>query len=61
MEKIKQESLWNQMIYDRFRYQINIDKKKLRKILQKKISNNEYKNEDFNISEIFNKFWFFLL
>ena len=52
MEKIKQESLWNQMIYDRFRYQINIDKKKLRKILQKKISNNEYKNEDFNISEI---------
>ena len=52
LEKIKQESLWNQMIYDRFRYQINIDKKKLRKILQKKISNNEYKNEDFNISEI---------
>tara|TARA_B100000579_G_scaffold308203_1_gene257910 strand:- start:100 stop:1041 length:942 start_codon:yes stop_codon:yes gene_type:complete len=52
VEKIKQESLWNQMIYDRFRYQINIDKKKLRKILQKKISNNEYKNEDFNISEI---------
>jgi len=52
MEKIKQESLWNQMIYDRFRYQVNIDKKKLRKILQKKISNNEYKNEDFNISEI---------
>ena len=52
MEKIKQESLWNQMIYDKFRYQINIDKKKLRKILQKKINNNEYKNEDFNISEI---------
>ena len=52
LEKIKQESLWNQMIYDRFRYQVNIDKKKLRKILQKKISNNEYKNEDFNISEI---------
>ena len=40
------------MIYDKFKYQINIDKKKLRKILQKKISNNEYKNEDFNISEI---------
>ncbi len=52
MEKIKQESLWNQMVYDRFRYQVNIDKKKLRKILQKKINNNEYKNEDFNISEI---------
>ena len=52
LEKIKQESLWNQMIYDKFKYQINIDKKKLRKILQKKISNNEYKNEDFNISEI---------
>ena len=52
VEKIKQESLWNQMIYDRFRYQVNIDKKKLRKILQKKINNNEYKNEDYNISEI---------
>ena len=52
MEKIKQESLWNQMIYDRFRYQVNIDKKKLRNILQKKINNNEYKNEDYNISEI---------
>ena len=52
MEKIKQESLWNQMIYDRFRYQVNIDKKKLEKILQKKINNNEYKNEDYNISEI---------
>ena len=52
MEKIKLESLWNQMIYERFKYQINIDKKKLRKILQKKINNNEYKNEDYNISEI---------
>ena len=52
MEKIKQESLWNQMIYERFRYQVNIDKKKLGKILQKKINNNEYKNEDYNISEI---------
>ena len=52
MEKIKLESLWNQMIYERFRYQVNIDKKKLEKILQKKINNNEYKNEDYNISEI---------
>ena len=52
MEKIKLESLWNQMIYERFRYQVNIDKKKLRRILQKKINNNEYKNEDYNISEI---------
>ena len=52
MEKIKLESLWNQMIYERFRYQVNIDKKKLGKILQKKINNNEYKNEDYNISEI---------
>ena len=45
MEKIKLESLWNQMIYERFRYQVNIDKKKLEKILQKKINNNEYKND----------------
>ena len=36
MDKIKQESLWNQMIFERFRYQINIDKKKLKKTLQKK-------------------------
>ena len=52
MEKIKLESLWNQMIFERFKYQVNIDKKKLRKILQKKINDNEYKNEDYNISEI---------
>ncbi len=52
MEKIKQESLWNQMIFEKFRYQVNIDKKKLRKTLQKKINNNEYKNENYNISEI---------
>ena len=36
IEKIKQESLWNQMIYDRFRYQINIDKKKTKKNITKK-------------------------
>jgi len=52
MEKIKQESLWNQMIFERFKYQVNIDKKKLREKLQKKINDNEYKNESFNISEI---------
>tara|TARA_Y100001970_G_C14237959_1_gene863075 strand:- start:709 stop:1647 length:939 start_codon:yes stop_codon:yes gene_type:complete len=52
MDKIKQESLWNQMIFERFRYQINIDKNKLKKTLQKKINNNEYKNEDYDISEI---------
>jgi peptidyl-prolyl cis-trans isomerase SurA len=52
IEKIKHESLWNQMIYERFRYQINIDEKKLRQILQKKINENEYKNEEYDISEI---------
>ena len=52
MEKIKQESLWNQMIFERFKYQVNVDKEKLRKMLQKKINENQYKNEDFNISEI---------
>ncbi len=52
MEKIKLESLWNQMIFERFRYQVNIDKENLREILQKKINNNEYKNESYNISEI---------
>ena len=52
MEKIKQETLWNQMIFERFKFQVNVDKKKLRKILQKKVNNNEYKNENYNISEI---------
>ena len=52
IEKIKHESLWNQMIYEKFRYQINIDEKKLRQILQKKINENEYKNEEYDISEI---------
>ena len=52
MEKIKQETLWNQMIFERFKFQVNIDKKKLREILQKKVNNNEYKNENYNISEI---------
>ena len=36
MDKIKQESLWNQMIFERFRYQINIDKNKLKKNITKK-------------------------
>jgi peptidyl-prolyl cis-trans isomerase SurA len=52
IEKIKVESLWNQMIFEKFRYQINIDKNKLRQELQKKINENEYKNEEYNISEI---------
>ena len=52
MEKIKQETLWNQMIFERFKFQVNVDKKKLREILQKKVNNNEYKNENYNISEI---------
>tara|TARA_B100001175_G_scaffold313991_1_gene322525 strand:- start:1038 stop:1976 length:939 start_codon:yes stop_codon:yes gene_type:complete len=52
MEKIKQETLWNQMIFERFKFQVNVDKKKIRKILQKKVNNNEYKNENYNISEI---------
>ena len=52
MEKIKQETLWNQMIFERFKYQVNIDEEKLRNVLQKKINNNEYKNENYNISEI---------
>ena len=38
MEKIKQETLWNQMIFERFKFQVNIDKKKLREILQKKVN-----------------------
>jgi len=40
------------MIFEKFRYQINIDKNKLRQELQKKINENEYKNEEYNISEI---------
>ena len=52
MDKIKQESMWNQMIFERFKYQINIDEENLKEVLQKKINNNEYINENYNISEI---------
>ena len=52
MDKIKQETMWNQMIFQRFAYQVNIDEENLRKILKKKINNNEYKNENYHISEI---------
>tara|TARA_B100000953_G_scaffold109887_1_gene90266 strand:- start:2853 stop:3800 length:948 start_codon:yes stop_codon:yes gene_type:complete len=52
IEKIKLESLWNQMIFKKFKYQINVDKNKLRRVLKKKINENEYKNEEYNISEI---------
>mgnify|MGYP001392539872 FL=1 len=52
MDKIKQETMWNQMIFERFKYQVNIDEENLKKLLQKKINNNEYKNENYNISEI---------
>ena len=36
IEKIKLESLWNQMIFKKFKYQINVDKNKLRRVLKKK-------------------------
>ena len=52
MDKIKQETMWNQMIFERFKYQVNIDEENLKKLLQKKINNNEYKNKNYNISEI---------
>ncbi len=52
MDKIKQESRWNQMIFERFKYQVNIDEENLKGVLQKKINNNEYINENYNISEI---------
>ena len=52
MDKIKQETMWNQMIFERFKYQVNIDEENLKKLLQKKINNNEYKNENYNVSEI---------
>ena len=52
MDKIKQESMWNQMIFERFKHQVNIDEENLKEVLQKKINNNEYINENYNISEI---------
>ena len=36
MDKIKQETMWNQMIFERFKYQVNIDEENLKKLLQKK-------------------------
>ena len=52
MDKIKQESMWNQMIFERFKYQVNIDEENLKEVFKKKINNNEYINENYNISEI---------
>jgi peptidyl-prolyl cis-trans isomerase SurA len=50
-EKIKIEVLWNQLIYDKYKNQINIDKVKLKKKLKQILSNKDDKKIYF-LSEI---------
>ena len=50
-KKIEIEVTWNQLIYDRYKNQINIDHERLKKKI-KKISASQYKKKD-HLSEIF--------
>ena len=50
-KKIEIEITWNQLIYDRYKNQINIDHKSLKKKI-KKLSNSQYK-KNYHLSEIF--------
>ena len=50
IEKIKYEGLWNEYIFQKYNPLIKIDKKKLKKNLLKKISNE--KKFEYNLSEI---------
>ena len=49
--KIKNEILWNKLIYDKYKSRLNIDEKNLREELSKMVSNRK-KIEEFKLSEI---------
>lgn len=49
--KIKNEILWNKLIYDKYKSRLNIDEKNLREELSKMVSNSK-KIEEFKLSEI---------
>ena len=54
-EKLKIETLWNQLIFDKFKSQVNIDAKKIEENLKKQLLHNKNYIEKYNLSEIFYK------
>jgi peptidyl-prolyl cis-trans isomerase SurA len=54
-EKLKIETLWNQLIFDKFNGQVTIDAKKIEENLKKQILHNKNYIEKYNLSEIFYK------
>ena len=52
LNKIKIESLWNELIYKRYINQISIDEKILKKEIREKISNQQDFSYEYNLSEI---------
>ena len=51
-EKLKIETLWNQLIYDRFINQVSIDEKKLRDYLKTEIEYSSNQLYEYHLSEI---------
>ena len=51
-EKLKIETLWNQLIYDRFIDQVSIDEKKLKDYLKTEIEYNSNQLYEYHLSEI---------
>jgi peptidyl-prolyl cis-trans isomerase SurA len=54
-EKLKIETLWNQLIFDKFNSQVIIDAKKIEENLKKQLLHNKNYIEKYNLSEIFYK------
>jgi len=54
-EKLKIETLWNQLIFDKFNNQVTIDANKIEENLKKQILRNKNYIEKYNLSEIFYK------
>ncbi len=51
-EKIKNEDMWNRLIYNKYKNQLNIDVKELKNRLKIEIKNNSNILTEYNISEI---------
>ena len=51
-EKIKTEDMWNRIIYNKYKNQINIDLSGLKNKLKKQINNNNNVVTKYNLSEI---------
>ena len=51
-EKIKIETLWNELVFNKFKNQISVDKNKLTQDLKKSINNNKNEIQEYNLSEI---------